>query len=387
MIEWLYYNTLDLSVLLLLILLLRNPVRRLLGAHISYLLWLLPLAQLMLPAKLNRPELITRHIQIPSSAELAPLYTQPEQMNPSLVKALTMVWLLGLAVWVVLKTINWLQFNRQLKQQATALATTDLAQLLPAPQQTIRFFQSAHDFGPLITGLWQPRIYLPAHFFAHYSPAQQRLMLQHELTHAQRRDLWAQLLAEIYRALFWFNPLVHLALKRFHEDQELACDYQVLKQADPDTRLAYGQALQKGLSAYLLPQSLGFFNHPHERFVMLNKHRSHFSTNLLGVLFTGAIAYLLMTQTMFVAGIKDPGQHGPLVSYEFNQIPLSSIVMLVADASASEQPINGLELLNDTLITAQADQVHAYDLLDTLLDNHDFKLNRQPDSWQISNLK
>ncbi len=389
MIEWLYYSTLDLSLLLLLILLIRKPVRRLLGAHISYLLWLLPVMHTMLPMKFNRPELITRHIQLPSSAELTPLYTQPEQMSQAMVTTLTVVWLLGLCTWLLIKTINWIQFNRLLAQHASHIPIAQLAHLLPEQPlpPAIQCFKLKHNSGPLITGLWRPRIFLPAQFFQHYTTAQQCLMLQHEITHAKRRDLWAQLLAEVFRALFWFNPLIHLASKRFHEDQELACDYQVLKLSDPDTRLAYGQALRKGMSAHLMPPSLSFFHHPQERFLMLSKHQNNAITNLLGLLFTAAIAYLLLTQTMFLVKPKDTAVHGPLVSYEFKQIPLSAIVMLVADASGSAPQISGLETLNNTLITAKADQVHAYDLIDTLLEKHRFKMLRQSDSWQINNLK
>ena len=48
MIDWLYQSTLDISIIIVLILIIRNPVRRLLGAHISYWLWALPLLRLIL---------------------------------------------------------------------------------------------------------------------------------------------------------------------------------------------------------------------------------------------------------------------------------------------------------------------------------------------------
>ncbi len=388
MIEWLYYTTLDLTLVLLLVMILRHPIRRFLGAHISYLLWLLPLLHIIIPVKFNRPELVTKYIQLPTGSDLIPVYTQPDQLSQTWVTAVFGMWLLGLVIWSALRIINGLQFKRLLNSQAESITDDQLKHLsLDAKRlQSTSIYLLQQPTGPMITGLFRNSIFLPKHFFTNYTTTEQQLMLQHELTHAKRLDLWAQLLAEIYRAVFWFNPLIHLAMRRFHEDQELACDYAVLKYADYNTRQAYGQALKKGLSAQLLPLSVTFFYHKHERFVMLSKHQNNTVMNLLGLFFTAAIAYLLLTQSMLVTGNKDTHIHGTLVSYEFNQIPLSTIVMLVSQTTATEEQITGLELINNTFITAQAENVHAYDFLDTVLKENHFKMSRQKQQWRISKL-
>ncbi|MGJ8664007.1 MAG: M56 family metallopeptidase [Marinicella sp.] len=387
MIEWFYYITFDISLLVALILLIRNPIRRFLGAHITYALWLLPIIRLLIPAKFNRPELITKYIHLPQSTDLIPVYTQPTLLNQTVINYLILTWLIGFVIWSTLKVMNWWQFNQYLKTQSVPSDQAVLNQIkLPAHWfKSIELFQLNQQLGPLITGLLKQKIYLPLNFIKNYTLRQQKLMLLHELTHAKRMDLWAQLLVEVLRAFFWFNPLIHLAYRRFHEDQELACDHQILKQADDNFRLEYGMALKKGLSAHLIPQSLTFFHHKHERFLMLQKHRKNKWLTTIGLLFTLIIAYLLLTQSMITTHKKDHAVYGPLVSYQFNEIPLTSIVLLIADSTQTTS-ITGLELLGNQSISAHAEQVNAFDFLDAVLEKNQFQMVRQAGTWQITQL-
>ncbi len=50
------------------------------------------------------------------------------------------------------------------------------------------------------------------------------MVLLHELTHARRRDPLLWLMAQITGAIYWFHPLVWLALAGFRREQERSCD-------------------------------------------------------------------------------------------------------------------------------------------------------------------
>ena len=58
--------------------------------------------------------------------------------------------------------------------------------------------------------------------------SQRRAMLLHELGHIARRDPAWQLIVELVRALYWFNPLVWFAIRRLQFERECACDDLVL---------------------------------------------------------------------------------------------------------------------------------------------------------------
>jgi hypothetical protein len=49
-------------------------------------------------------------------------------------------------------------------------------------------------------------------------------ILRHELAHLRRRDLQKSVLVRIAALPQWFNPLVRLAVRRFDEAGEWACD-------------------------------------------------------------------------------------------------------------------------------------------------------------------
>src|SRR5206468_4026006 len=54
------------------------------------------------------------------------------------------------------------------------------------------------------------------------------IVLAHELAHVKRRDWPIQLIAEIVRAVYWFNPLVWIACARLRQESEHATDDAVL---------------------------------------------------------------------------------------------------------------------------------------------------------------
>lgn len=81
---------------------------------------------------------------------------------------------------------------------------------------------------PMTWGHRTPRILLPG--TAPSWPLEQtRAVLLHELAHVRRGDVLLQRVAELARAVFWFNPLAWYAARRMLVEREHACDDAVIR--------------------------------------------------------------------------------------------------------------------------------------------------------------
>jgi hypothetical protein len=59
------------------------------------------------------------------------------------------------------------------------------------------------------------------------------IVLRHEFAHLTRSDWLPQVLAEIVRAVSWFNPIAWIAVRQLRSTSEMACDDAVLRQGVP----------------------------------------------------------------------------------------------------------------------------------------------------------
>lgn len=233
MISLLLELLLPLSFVLLALLVLRPYLLTRLGARTLYALWcLVPLLLLcfVLPLQLNS--------SIPSVAmQVYQVGLQQAEQQFSTGTFIGWLWLCG----VVLFATVLLRGQLQLGKEKAAASSVDLE--LASLQSDLPCLLSDKAQGPYISGVLKPQILLPTDFFQRFSPAQQQLILQHELIHWRRGDLLCNLLALTALMLFWFNPLCWLAYSAYRHDQELACDALVLANASTADKIAYGKAL------------------------------------------------------------------------------------------------------------------------------------------------
>lgn len=240
MISWIFDQILPLSVLLGLLLVTHKVLLNWLGGRGVYLLWaVVPVLLLM--------------SFLPESSSVVIISVQPAETYALLSQRVSeysisnevnwLLWSWGLiAVGMVtyllyshLRYLNWLQIQPAQEMKSNHI---DWPQRIPVKLSYSKRIQS-----PLITGLISHRLVLPSNFSQKYSDEQRRLIVKHELCHLKRGDLYWNLLAIVVLTVFWFHPLCWLAYVRFRQDQELACDEQVLMNGNKFEKRAYAEAL------------------------------------------------------------------------------------------------------------------------------------------------
>jgi bla regulator protein BlaR1 len=218
---------------LLLVLLLRRPLRRLAGPGAAYLCWLsIPLALVAaaLPALPAAPALVVALAPGLSASALV-ASVAPEQ-TPWL------AWIVR--AWACGALATGCLFLSGQRAFVRALGKLD---------ERDGVFYAAHaQYGPALLGFFHPIIVVPADFALRYTHAEQALILAHERQHAARRDPAANALLAVLQCGLWFNPLIHIAASRFRFDQELACDAAVMAR-HAGQRQAYASAMLKTQSA------------------------------------------------------------------------------------------------------------------------------------------
>ncbi|PWF49237.1 M56 family metallopeptidase [Massilia glaciei] len=219
------------SAAVLLVLLLRKPLRRLSGAYQAWLIvpvaTVASLAAALLPmAPVARPVML---VSLPAM--------EAASTSMSVVGAGGIDW----TPWLLL---GWLGGALALGIWMARAHQRFVLSVGGTVERDGVFHSDSTHAGPALVGVWRPRIVVPSDFTSRFTLDEQNLVLAHERVHARRRDTAANLACALVQCVLWFNPLAHLGARCFRFDQELACDDAVMRQT-PAMRRSYAQAMLK----------------------------------------------------------------------------------------------------------------------------------------------
>ena len=166
--------------------------------------------------------------------------------SEGLMLALLGVWFAGFLRIMAWKTAEHLLFRRRVLRNAEKLKVPlwdeVFAQVCTHSGNRPPLYRSAEVWTPLTIGLFAGArvVVLPER---DYTDEELRLVLTHEAVHIARCDAASKLALVSVTALFWFNPLVWLAIRRSAEDIELSCDEAVTLGAGEAERRRYADLI------------------------------------------------------------------------------------------------------------------------------------------------
>lgn len=171
-----------------------------------------------------------------------------QKVNSFGIWLLACIWLFGM-IAACIKLFRSYLYLRILKKSALPLQNTNVRQLFASCLQEcgikreIPVFSSVFLYSPVLTGFWNPRIYLPISMLSDCSEEDIRFILLHELTHHIHKDNLTNCFINLANVLYWFHPFIRYTLKEMRNEQELSCDAAVLEMLDTVQQLQYGNTL------------------------------------------------------------------------------------------------------------------------------------------------
>lgn len=216
------------------------------------------------------PQVQHNPLSAQTSNEITVINIDPDDLNPSLATpliglqsdatsptssasgwsirdAVLVTWLIISAV--LLARLAWL--NWQLQVELSRLQVVDHQNLIAqagtaaAEAGLVRLphmLWGPAGCSPAVYGWWLPILILPTDA-ASLQPTQLRAVLLHEFRHIRAGDTLVTWLPRLMCALFWFNPLLWWASRKWHEERELACDEWVIGQLGQGQKQSYLETL------------------------------------------------------------------------------------------------------------------------------------------------
>ena len=158
------------------------------------------------------------------------------------------IWAMGVLVFYlvyffqVFRFQHWIRTARTLTDQ-NALRLFDHCKKRMHINSWVLVVESPRVHGPFLIGVFRPIIVLPQGLAAASNDQELEHLFSHELAHLKRSDLIVGWLMTFVLGLYWFHPLLWLAVRCMNQLREEASDAMVLKSLGPEQQLDYGTTL------------------------------------------------------------------------------------------------------------------------------------------------
>ena len=267
-------------------------------------------------------------------------------------QGLLALWLAGVAVMLSRSVQAWRASRRLVRDARPAEPALSAALAMAAEAHGLRHAPqlrvSAAVTSPQLVGPWRPVLLLPA---AGIEADALDMALTHELAHLQRRDLWWGAVPVLARHLFFFNPLLHLAVREYGIAREAACDAAVVA-GHRRSRRDYGQLLLRlGVAPHSsagLASASPTFRSLKRRLAML-QHSSHLPRPATSLLLA-AVALVGVAPFRLIAAAPSALPSAPVPA------PAQPVAADIRDPQVSRAPLSAADEAD--LAARDADTVH-----------------------------
>lgn len=236
---WCLSSSIMASVIALIVVLAKIILKNRINVRVYCVLWLLVLIRLIIPFAPESPI---------SIFNLLVYEGQKEAINMKLISTLSLVWLSGAAILILVVTYSNIVFLKR-SRHFLHLDDPETLSILNSCQSKlgidihVPLYLAPCIKSPCIAGVIRPRIFIPENTYELVNHQQLRHILMHELAHYKRRDVLFNHVITAVNIFNWFNPVIWYAFIQMNRDREIACDTYVLEALEQDESIPYAMTL------------------------------------------------------------------------------------------------------------------------------------------------
>lgn len=257
-----------------------------------------------------------------------------EELSTPWPLALLVAWL-GTALLLIARDLLRERAFRRSLRRAAPVSDPAVVELFESCRLAARFprrvdlVQTDLVGSPAAAGWLRPRILLPSAILADFRPEELRHVFLHELAHLRRGDVPLNALLVLAQRLYWFHPLVRLALGRLRAAQESTRDWEALALARDADPVPYARTLLRLIEegSQRRAPSVGFLqagNAMKWRILMITRFRpASLRGAVLGLGLLGVLGWTAFTTAAAAPVAKvgaDPSSEVPVVASDGFQV-------------------------------------------------------------------
>lgn len=151
------------------------------------------------------------------------------------------IWIIVSIVFILRGLISYVALKINIKKEGEKLDDNKLN--LISIKNNISIILTDKVKAPMLFGVINPKILIPNNIYLRISDEELKFIIAHELVHYKRRDTLIALIIWVVKSIYWFNPIIIIAMNSMKRYCEISCDAEVIKDLSLLERVQYGNTI------------------------------------------------------------------------------------------------------------------------------------------------
>lgn len=219
----------------------------------------------------------------------------------SLVNNIIKIWTIGIAISLLWYIGCYLKFKYELKKNIEAVKEdSELYTIFKRCKEKVGINKKVDIYlkddikTPLVIGFFKNKVLVPKDILIYENISD---ILNHELTHIERKDLLIKLIMTLASIVHWFNPFIYILRNKVDMYCELSCDEKITMYMSYEDRKKYGESIIRIAESFIGGRQFsntfgGNKNYIKRRLIMILNSKKQ--KRVMGIISAGVLCGVLL---------------------------------------------------------------------------------------------